>query len=199
MEVLPSFVPSPTLDDTAEPVADRPFFVFVGRLEKLKGAQDLLRVFRTYRDADLLVVGTGSYRAELERRARDLPHVKFVGAVHPTKLADYYRQAIAVLVPSLCYEVFPLIPAEAMSYGTPVISRRIGALTGVIEESGGGISFETLEECQAAMTQLQADPVLRAKLGSRGRETAQANWTTDVHLERYTGIVRGLLDQRRVA
>ena len=36
----------------------------------------------------------------------------------------------AVLVPSLCYEVFPLIPAEALSHGTPVIARRIGATRG---------------------------------------------------------------------
>lgn len=199
MTVLPNFVPAPSPVEGTAPVAERPFFLFVGRLEKLKGVQDLIRLFKDYRDADLLIVGTGSYRPVLEREARNLEHVKFVGSVHPSKIGTYYRQAIAVLVPSLCYEVFPLIPAEAFTYGTPVIARRIGALTEVVEESGGGYTFKNLNECRAVMEQLQANAELRNELGNRGRHMALANWTTDVHLRRYMDIVRELLKPRIAA
>ena len=192
MTVLPSFVPIPAeaTDDT--PVSERPFFLCVGRLEKLKGIQDMIEVFRDYRDADLVVVGDGGYGPELRHLASDLEHVRFLGSLHPSELGAYYRQARAVLVPSLCYEVFPLIPTEALAHGTPVIARRIGALTEVVEESGGGFTFSTLDECAQAMDQLQNDDALRGELGDRGRRTAQEKWTPHAHLTRYLEIIEEL-------
>jgi glycosyltransferase involved in cell wall biosynthesis len=58
---LPYFIPAPTAVDAAVGPAlpDRPFFLYVGRLEKLKGVQDVLRLFADYREADLLIVGAG--------------------------------------------------------------------------------------------------------------------------------------------
>ena len=125
--------------------------------------------------------------------------MKFVGPVHPSLLGAYYRQAIAVLVPSLCYEVFPLIPAESLIHGTPVIARRIGALTEVIEQSGGGFTFSSPDECLAAMEKFRVDPGLRREMGERGRATAMSLWTTDPHLDRYLSIVDEVLEQRRQA
>ena len=92
--------------------------------------------------------------------------------------------------------LFPLIPAESFTHGTPVIARRIGAITEVVEESGGGYLFDTLEECRTAMHRLQADTDLRNRLGDRGRQTAMANWTTEAHIQRYLEIVQEVLTQR---
>jgi glycosyltransferase involved in cell wall biosynthesis len=170
----------------------RPFFLYAGRLERLKGVQDLIAMFARGRDADLLIAGDGSFRARLEEMARALPHVRFLGAVHPATMGDLYRRAVALLVPSLCYETFGLAAAEAMSHGTPVIVRRIGALTEMVEESGGGYSFETIEECREAMDRLRTSPDLRASLGRRGRAAARERWSREVHLRRYLGLVRGL-------
>jgi glycosyltransferase involved in cell wall biosynthesis len=189
MTVLPSFVPTPAVIANDEPVSDRPFFLCVGRLEKLKGIQDMIELFRGYREADLVIIGDGGYRPELERLARGLEHVCFLGALHPHDLGAYYRQAIAVLVPSLCYEVFPLIPTEALAHGVPVIARRIGALAEVVEESGGGITFDTLDDCAAAMGRLQGDPALRRELGDRGRATAAEKWTPEAYISRYLEII----------
>src|SRR5204863_3695372 len=98
--------------------------------------------------------------------------------------------------PSLCYEVFPLIVAEALAHATPVIGRRIGALAEVLDESGGGITFETPEECRAAMERVRTDPELRAALGARGRRTVLEKWTADVHLDRYLALVNDFLTKR---
>lgn len=192
MTHLPNFVPMPAAADASNDTTVRPYFLFVGRLEKLKGVQDLISLFREYRDADLVIAGGGDEERELKRRATGLEHVKFLGAVHPGELSRLYRRAIAVLIPSLCYEVFPLTAAEALAHGTPIIARRIGALTEIVEESGGGYTFAAPEECRQAMERLQKNPALRRDLGERGRKTAMAQWTTEVHLQRYLDVIASI-------
>ena len=125
--------------------------------------------------------------------ARGLSHVRFVGQVHPSRLGDLYRRAAALLAPSRCYETFGLAAAEAMSHGTPVIVRRIGALTEMVEESGGGLAFDTLDQCREAMDSLRLHPERRAELGRRGRLAARDLWSRRAHLRAYLGLVRGLL------
>jgi glycosyltransferase involved in cell wall biosynthesis len=196
MELLPSFVPMP-LEEPAAP-ARGSSFLFVGRLEKLKGLQDMFPLLRDMPRARLRIVGTGDYESELRRLASGLGNVEFLGQVHPARVAELYREALAVVVPSLCYEVFPLAVVEALAHGVPVIARRIGALTEVVEESGGGLLFETPAECRAAMEQLLASPELRAELSARGRRAALQRWTEDVHLTRYLGLISGLLEDRAV-
>ncbi len=195
---LPCLIPLPhePPEGAEVPLRDRPYFVYVGRLEKLKGVQDLLRVFREYRGADLLIVGTGSYEPSLREQARGLDHVRFLGALHPEALGPLYRNAVATLVPSLCYETFGLTAAEAMSHGTPAIVRRIGALAENLEQSGGGLGFTTLEECREAMEALRTQPALRERLGRRGQDAVRRLWSPAVHLRQYLELADSLLARR---
>jgi len=165
------------------------YFLYVGRLEKLKGVQDLIRLFAGYRAARLLIVGEGTYGGALREQAKDLAHVKFLGKVHPSELAGLYRGAVAVLVPSLCYETFGLTAAEALTHGTPAIVRRIGALTEIVEQSGGGFAFGDMTECRDAMERLRSDGLRRREMGRRGRGAAAGLWSPASHLEQYLGIV----------
>ncbi len=194
MRMLPHFVPVPENKPEAQahPNGGRPYFLFVGRLEKLKGVQDILPLFAPFREADLLLVGHGDYAPVLKEQAKAMPNVKFVGSVHPAEIGNLYRHATALLTPSLCYETFGLIAAEGLSYGTPVIARRIGALAELIEQSGGGLLFESTEECLVAMKRLLTEPGLRESLGKRGHAAVLANWTLEVHLARYMELVRSV-------
>lgn len=195
---LPGFVPPPGQrpDSPAMPAPSpgRPYFLFVGRLEKLKGVQDMLRLFATYREADLVVVGSGTHAPTLREQARDLPHVRFLGPVHPAALGELYRRAIGVLVPSLCYETFGLTAAEALAHGTPAIVRRIGALTEIVAR-GGGFAFESLDECRGQMELLRTRPELREALGREGLDAAR-DWTVEAHLARYLRLVTSLAERR---
>lgn len=196
--VLPHFVPLPPsqLNTGPHPNDGRPYFLFVGRLEKLKGVQDLIRIFADYREAELIIVGSGNYASLLREQARGLRHVRFLGSVHSSEVSQLYRSAIAILVPSLCYETFGLIAAEAFAHGTPVIARRIGALAEIVEQSGGGRLFDTLEQCRHEMECLQAEPGLRDQLGAHGRDAVAQNWTLEVHLERYLKIAESIMTNR---
>ncbi len=202
IEVIPHFVPlpgaSPGLSRASHSGRSRPYFLFVGRLEKLKGVQDLISIFRRYSAADLLIVGNGDYAPELRQQAAGMDHIEFLGAVHSGEIGALYRGATAVLVPSLCYETFGLIAVEAFAQGTPVISRRIGALAETVEKSGAGCVFETPDQCREHMERLCAEPALRAALGEKARQAVERFWTPEVHLDRYFSLVRSLIAERHV-
>lgn len=197
MQLLPGFVPVPAVDPA--PSSGEPYFLFVGRLEELKGLQDLFPMLREFPAARLRIAGTGTYEQDLRTMAAGLPNVEFVGHVHPSRVADLYRGALAVLVPSLCFEVFPLAVVEAMAFGVPVIARRIGAVTELIDDSGGGLLFDTPMECRTAMERLLAAPALRSELGTRGRAMAIERWTEDVHLTNYLALIGELMQKRTAA
>jgi glycosyltransferase involved in cell wall biosynthesis len=112
--------------------------------------------------------------------------------------AELYRQSIALIVPSLCYETFSLSAAEALANGTPVISRDIGAVGELVGNSGGGLTFQSLVECEIAMERLRRDPKLRSALAARGRKAALENWTVQRHIERYLALIRERLPNQGV-
>ena len=141
MEVLPYFLPDPEPGGAKVEGASphpRPYFLFVGRLEKIKGLDDVIPVFGEYSGADLVIAGDGDYAATLRERAQGLARVHFLGRVGLDELRQYYEHAVALIVPSVCFETFGIILIEAFKQGTPVIARRIGPFPEIVTNSGGG-------------------------------------------------------------
>lgn len=194
MEVLPAFLPDASEETTA--VHDsgrprqRPYFLFVGRLEPIKGLQEVIPLFAEYTWADLLVAGDGAYGRELRTLAAGMESVRFLGRLASAELARYYRHAIALIVPSLGFETFGLVLLEAFRQGTPVIARRLGPFPEIVEGSGGGELFSTREELLAAMGRLQGDTNYRERLGTAGRQAFRERWSEDVVVPRFLEIVR---------
>ncbi|HYQ72533.1 MAG TPA: glycosyltransferase family 4 protein, partial [Gammaproteobacteria bacterium] len=94
MEVLPSFIPdvAPVTAAAieAQQSAYRPYFLFVGRLEKIKGLQDVIPLFRGKPPADLLIVGGGEYEATLRRAAGNAENIHFLGKMDPEQIQPLY-------------------------------------------------------------------------------------------------------------
>jgi glycosyltransferase involved in cell wall biosynthesis len=95
--------------EPAERPQERPYFLFVGRLEYIKGVHTLIETWRNITDWDLLVAGTGTYAAELQRLAAPNPRIRFLGPQSQRDLGALYRHALACLVPSVTYETFGII------------------------------------------------------------------------------------------
>ena len=173
-----------------------PYFLYVGRLEYLKGVHTLLPLFQRRRELQLWIVGTGTQEPELRRLIGSSSNVRLLGWTDHRELEGLYRNAIALLVPSLCYEVQSLVPLEAFQQATPVIARDIGALSEVIAASGGGLLYRTEQELEEAIGRLHADPALREELGQKGQQAYLAYWTPEAHLSRYLQLVDQLLASR---
>ena len=192
MQLMASFVPDSALDAAnAVPgrTGQRPYFLFVGRLETMKGLQDVIRIFDDRVPADLLIAGDGAHEPALRRLAGERPQVKFLGRKSAEALRTLYRDAAALLAPSLGYEVFPMVVLEALSQGTPVIARNRGAYPQLIEESGGGFLFDDEESLRSALVRVAGDPGLRARLGAQGRSAVQTRWSERVATGAYLELV----------
>jgi glycosyltransferase involved in cell wall biosynthesis len=195
---VPYFLPRRSEDMVnAKPkTRQRSFFLFVGRLEYIKGVHNLIEAFRKNTQFDLLIAGDGEYRKALEAQAEQCPNIEFLGKLDQDGLADIYREALAVIVPSICYETFGIIIIEAFSHKTPVIVNDLGALPEVVDDSNGGFIYRTEEELLAAMQKIAADPVLRNELGENGYRAYLEYWNEEPHLKQYLDLIRTIKERR---
>jgi glycosyltransferase involved in cell wall biosynthesis len=108
----------------------------VGRVSSEKGVDVLLDAWARARPTglELLVVGDGPMRAELERRA--IGGVRFTGWRSHEEVRELMLGARALVFPSVCFEVFPMTLVEAMSSGLPVIASAHGGSAEIVGQVG---------------------------------------------------------------
>ena len=185
--VLPLFAPEP-LPDPPRPSVQNPYFLYVGRLEKLKGIHTLLRHFEQ-RQAELVIAGEGPEETALRWEARNNPRIHFLGQQTTEQLASWYRYARAVIVPSQTYETFATVIAEAFSYATPVLVSELGAQAGAVQLSGGGKVYSHPEELDHWLERWLHDPEEANRVGELAFEGYRRYWTQEQHLRQYLDLL----------
>jgi glycosyltransferase involved in cell wall biosynthesis len=157
----------------------------------------LIPVFKKHGKYDLLIAGDGAYESVLKNLAEYAANIKFLGRLSFDKLRDLYRRTLAVIVPSICYEVFGIIIIEAFSIKTPVIVSDLGAMPEVIQVSGGGFVYRNEDELIGAMEKLAKDPDLRKTLGENGFQAYTKHWSEDAHIEQYLNYIQEIQEKKR--
>jgi D-inositol-3-phosphate glycosyltransferase len=170
----------------------RRMLLFVGRIEPLKGIDNMLHAVALLRDRDpallddvcVCVIGGelsgGEPDAEIARlmALRDQlglhEHITFLGARDQDVLPYYYCAAEALIMPS-DYESFGMVALEAMACGTPVIASEIGGLAFLVEDGVNGFHVPTREPAALAdrIRTLLTDAHCRARISSAAQQTAQ--------------------------
>jgi len=176
--------------------------LFVGRLNYYKGVKYLIQAMsRTESDAQLVLVGDGKRRAELERTARAESiedDVQFLGVVSDDVLGACYDAADVFVLPSVePSEAFGIVQLEAMAHGVPVVNTSLP--TGVPWVSVDGLSGLTVpprepEPLAAAIDQLVSSPELRETYGRNARERVETKFTTDRMISDTLDVYRELLE-----
>jgi glycosyltransferase involved in cell wall biosynthesis len=179
--------------DKFSPPADtkpsRPFFLFVGRLEKLKGLQDVIPIFEQFPNVDLIVVGSGKYENTLKNLACGMENVSFLGQLETSALVALYRDAVSLVVPSLCYETFGLILLESFSLKTPVIGRNIGAIGELVRTSQAGLLFDSPTEFADAIRFMLTEEDARSEMSHRGYAYYEQHGRMEQYLEKYLSLI----------
>ena len=173
--------------------------LFVGRLVEKKGAVVLLDALErmTAQPAEVVVVGDGPLRRQLEERAG--AGVAFLGARGKDALAAEYARAGIALYPSVPAangdrDGLPVALLEAMSAGCAVVASAVPGIVDVVEDGVNGLLVAPgdPDALAAAMGRLIADPALAARLGRAAAETAAA-YTVGAVADRYRTLLRAAL------
>lgn len=181
-------------------LTDVPTALFCGRLTRQKGVHVLLESWSAVTGriphARLLVVGDGPERAALERSSA--PGVVFCGALPHAEVDRVAATAWIQVVPSIGFEPFGLVAAEAMMRGTAVVGSRVGGLPEVVQADVTGTLVPSNDSgaLAAAMTEMLLDRERCEAMGERGRCAAEAQFSEDLYVDRLVTCYRSLLSQR---
>ncbi len=156
---------------------DEKVILFVGNLRSVKGARYLIEAMRLIKDknasARLTLIGDGEERGALQNHVKELElerYVTFVGRVSSEKVPGYMAASDTFVLPSLS-EGFPVVIAEAMAAGLPIITTRIGGLPEIIQDGENGFLVEPMSPEQIAekVLLLLEDDELRQRISSNNR------------------------------
>jgi glycosyltransferase involved in cell wall biosynthesis len=161
--------------------------LFVGRISEEKGVRTLIHSWR-HMEHPLWIVGDGPLRTELE--ALGAANVRFLGVKTPEEVAGLMGRAAFLLLPSECYENFPLVIAEAYSQGLPVVSSGIGSLLEIVRDGETGLHFSPGDSSHLAerARMLFGDEALRLRLAEAARKEYLQHYTPSRNLEMLLNI-----------
>lgn len=151
---------------------------FFGRLVEEKGVKILLEAIRLL-DSKItfLIYGEGPLKQEVQKVAKLLNNVKYMGIVSPQDLNLHYSAADIVVMPSLHDEGFGRVAVGALLCGTPVIASNRGALPEVVNKQVGEIINPTLSEIARAINFFYNNQNQLRERSSKSRGYAMAKFS----------------------
>lgn len=167
----------------------------VGRLDRLKGFDLLVRALARLPDVTAVVIGDGSERAALEALSRELgvdDRIEFLGWRQDPRA---YLATLDIFVLPSRSEGFPLAIVEAMLAGLPVVATDVGSVAEAVahEETGLLVPADDVEALTAAIRRLADEPALRARLGSEAHKRALDRFTASVMAREFEQLYEELL------
>lgn len=188
--VKPNFV-----DFEAPANVSRSGFLFVGRLSAEKGIDVLAAALASLPDTQLRVAGDGPDAALLD----GVQGVTRLGRLPVDAVRQEMNAAVAVVVPSICFETFGMVVVEAFASGTPVIASRIGGLPDMVRGGETGLLFEPGDARDLARKLLWAKqhPEEMARMGRNARLEHERRYTAERNYALLMNIYEEAIDARR--
>jgi glycosyltransferase involved in cell wall biosynthesis len=182
---------------------DALIIALVGRIEDQKGVDHLVsvvpRVVAEVPTAQVLVVGDGTRRPEMQRLATELgvaDRVHFVGWRHD--LADVMRAVDVLALPSR-WEAFGIVNLEAMAAAKPVVGFAVEGVPEVVVHGTTGLLSApgSREELAENLIRVLADPGLAAGLGRAGRDRLLEHFSPERMVHAHIRLYDRLLERHR--
>jgi len=121
------------------------YCIFVGRISLEKGIGTLISAFNlltadNINNYQIKIIGDGSLYDKFLHKADN--HIVFLGRKSHSESMKILGFARFMVMPSECYEGFPLTICEAFAYGKPVIASNLGAMAELVDDGKTGLLFE---------------------------------------------------------
>jgi len=162
---------------------------FLGQVREIKGVADFISMARKVSEpnARFLIAGEcrdpvkfpGSYSpADLQQLAGGDDRIRYIG--YRKDVENVYQTTDIVVVPSRWQEPLGLINLEAGACRKPVVATRVGGIPEVVEDGINGylVPPADVDTLATRVSELIADPMLRARMGEAGRQRVEQNFTT---------------------
>ena len=190
LRVIPNWAEDREVDRSA--VGEH--ILFAGRLSREKGVHLLIET-SARAGVPVRVAGDGAQRVDLESLAAEVgADVAFLGWKSEDELLEEMRVARALVVPSVCPDVFPLVVCEAFAAGVPVIGSDTGGLSDLLgEERGFLFPVDDRERLEQLLRQVVDDPVAAERRAGKARAYAREHLSYDTWRAQYRGVYEDLL------
>jgi glycosyltransferase involved in cell wall biosynthesis len=197
--IKPNFAEDP--EGEFSPSPDSELVVFAGRLSAEKGLRTLLGAWRLLGASSpgrLCIVGDGPQKELLENEARDLRRVEFLGSQSREDVRKLFLAARVVVVPSVCFENFPRVIAEAFACGRPVVGSALGAVGEIVRDEHCGLTFEAGNAADLArvLRRVLTEPGLAEHLGQNARSEYLRKYTAEHNYDMLLNIYESAMRPR---
>jgi glycosyltransferase involved in cell wall biosynthesis len=176
----------------------------VGRLVPVKGHAVLLEALqilqRSNRTMNLLIVGEGPLRGQLEAEVRRLGLEEFVRfAGHQVDSYDFINMMDVFVLPSL-HEGIPMVLLEALALQRPVVATRVGGIPEVIEHGRTGLLAEPSDASSLArlIQRMVEDSPMAVSIGKAGRARVEEEFTARTMAEKTAKLYEQVLRNRKL-
>lgn len=184
--VLPNFVSG---NGNRLPQSNRDGVLFVGRLAREKGVDQVIELARRLPELAVTIAGDGPLASLVRAAAASTPNITFAGALDPTAVAARMRSARLVLMPAAWREPAGLVALEAMQAGTPIVAYDRGGLAEYITDAGAGVVVPSdLDALVGAVASLLGDFSRWQRLSDDGAAAARTTHAPDTYIDRLEGL-----------
>lgn len=173
--------------------------LFAGRLTPVKGIEVLLKAWQGRSDLPpLRIAGDGEMADEVRAAASTSPNVEYIGQVSHERVIREMQTAMALVQPSVWYEMFPVNVAEAFACGLPVVASDAGTLPEIVKNGTCGLIFRSGDAADLARNVLDlcAKPQTYQHFRAAARSEFERYYRGDRNAERLVEIYRQALRNR---
>jgi len=209
LHVIPNIVDLAAIDAIiATPPAsvppDEPFVLFVGKLERNKGAHLLSDIVRAARDAlhrhTLVIAGAGPLKNDLDRAMRTAQvRARFLDWIDHDEALRLMAHCDLLLFPSAWGEPLSRVLLEACACGAPVLAMPTGGTPDIIVDGENGALETTVPAFARRMVELINCPKERRALGAEARRRAERRFTPDIVAGQVERLYQSLIESARRA
>jgi glycosyltransferase involved in cell wall biosynthesis len=180
----------------------RDYAVFVGRLSEEKGLRTLLQAWsRVNFECALRIIGDGPLFNDLQSEVRrlGLSNVHLYGRLPREESLEVMQNAKVLILPSNCYENFPMTIAEAYACGTPVIASRLGAMAEIVDDSRTGLHFTPgdADDLAKKVEWAWAHPKEIRDMGRNARTEHETKYTAERNYKMLLSIYQQVIQEAR--
>lgn len=167
--------------NTEAPYRKNGYYLFIGRVEEIKGIDLLLKAFSRLPHLQLKIAGTGADVDQYMAQATE--NVEFLGFRNRSQLDEDLAGCKAVIVPSQWYETFGMIIAEAYAAHRPVIVGDVGNIATLVDDEATGLKFEYNRHEALEQALIRFEAMDGAEMGENGYRKYSKHYSAEVNYQ----------------